>query len=86
MFVCGCVCVCVCVCEATTKVLHHLSYHMPARRCVVAARVAVWLEEHAFWARDSYSSWRLPDHLTVGGICGAWSDDFEALSVLLDQC
>ena len=24
--------------------------------------------------------------VTVGGICGAWSDDFEALGVLLDQC
>ena len=23
---------------------------------------------------------------TVGGICGAWSDDFGALEVLLDQC
>ena len=25
---------------ATIKILHHLSYHMPAKRCVVAARVA----------------------------------------------
>ena len=72
--------------EATTKVLHHLSYHMPPRRCVVVARVAAWLEEHAFWVGELYSSWRLPDHLTVGGICGASSNDFESLGVLLDQC
>ena len=57
--------------QATTKVLHHLSYHMPAHRCVLAARVATWVEKHAYWVGNSYSSWRLPDQLTLEGICGA---------------
>ena len=46
----------------------------------------LWLEVHAYLDGYSYSSWRLPDHLIVGGICGAWSEDFGALGVLLKRC
>ena len=55
----------------TTKVLHHVLYHMPSKRCMVVARIKRWLESHAFWAGDAYSSWMLPDYLTVDGINGA---------------
>ena len=56
--------------KATVKVLHHLSYHMPAKRCIVVAAIKRWLNKHAFWAGDAYSSWRLPESLTVEGING----------------
>ena len=71
---------------ATVKALRHLSYHMPARRCLVVARIARWLGQHAYWDGDCYSSWCLPDTLVVGGICGAWNDDFSSLGRLLDVC
>jgi len=57
---------------ATFKVLHHLSYHMPDKRCRVVSRIKRWLDTHAFWAGEAYSSWRLPDHLIVHGINGVW--------------
>ena len=39
--------------QATVKVLHHLSYQMPAPRCIVTARVGRWMEQHAYWAGDA---------------------------------
>ena len=44
------------------------------------------MEQHAYWAGDAYSSWVLPRNLTVGGICGTWSEDFFRLHTLLAQC
>ena len=71
---------------ATIKVLHHLSYHMLDKRCRVVSRIKRWLDTHAFWAGDAYSSWRLPDHLTVDGINGAWCWDAANLDSLLAFC
>ena len=87
VLVCVCVCLCVCVSvKATVKVLHHLSYHMPAKRCIVVAVIKQWLNKHAFSAGDAYSSWRLPESLTVEGINGAWCWDAENLDQLMQPC
>ena len=82
---CVCVCVCVCVC-ATIEVLRHLSYHMPDKRCRVVSRIKRLLDTHAFWAGEAHSSWRLPNHLTVDGINGAWCWDAANLDSLLALC
>ena len=58
--------------QATVKVLHHVSYHMPAKRCIVVVVIKRWLNKHAFRVGGTYSSWRLPKSLTVEGINGAW--------------
>ena len=46
--------------KGTVKILHHLSYNMPAKRCVVVSAIKRWLSKHAFWAGEAYSWWRLP--------------------------
>ena len=73
-------------CVKSVKVLHHLSYHMPAPRCVVVARVSQSLERRVPWAGDTYSPWRLPAHHTLGGFCGEWNSDFGSLALLLSLC
>ena len=65
--------------QATVKVQHHVSYHMPARRCIVIAVIRRWLNKHAFYASDAHCSWGLPDSLTVEAINGAWCWDAENL-------
>ena len=72
--------------KSTIKVLHHVSYHMPNKRCVVVANIKRWLESHALWAGDAYSSWMLTYHLTADGINGAWCWDAANLSKLLEPC
>ena len=69
-----------------TSVCHHVSYHMPVKRCVVVSVIKRWLNKHAFWAADTYSSWRLPDSLTVNSINGAWCWDAENLVRLQQPC
>ena len=57
--------------QATIKVLHHLSYHLPAKRCQVASYLGRWLENRAFWVGEAYSSRKLPQNLQMTGINGA---------------
>ena len=33
--------------KATVTIMHHLSYHMPAKRCVVVSAIKCWLGKHA---------------------------------------
>ena len=72
--------------QATVKVLHHVSYHMLVKRCVIVSVIKRWLNEHAFRAGDAYSSWRPPDSLTVEGINGAWCWDADNLDRLQQLC
>ena len=34
--------------KATVKILHHVSYHMPAKRCAVVSAIKRWLNKPAF--------------------------------------
>ena len=36
--------------QAITKVLDHVSYRLPQKRCQVARQVQRWLRKHAYWS------------------------------------
>ena len=74
------------LCSGYHEILHHLSYHMPAKRCVVAARVANWQDNNAFWSGNAYSLWKLPPNLTVDCINGAWCWGSNSVKQLLAPC
>ena len=42
--------------QATVKAMHRISYRLPLTREDAARAVAVWLQKHAYWWGDSYSS------------------------------
>ena len=72
--------------QATTKILHHVSYTLPVKRCQVAQTVRKWLMKHAYWSHDLFSFWVLPPDLLVGGICGAWNTYLACLNAVIWEC
>ena len=68
--------------QATVKCVHSIVHHMPAKRCVILHKVKAWLEKHAVWEGNQYTSWVLPPDLTIDGINGAWINDIPCLELL----
>ena len=68
--------------QATVKCIHSIVHHMPAKRCIILDKVETWLEKHAVWEGNEYTSWVLPLDLTIDGINGAWDNDITCLRLL----
>ena len=57
--------------QASTKVLHHMSYHLPAKQCEAARRVGGPAEKTC---------------LLVPTGTGTWNSDFGTVFTLINEC
>ena len=51
--------------HGTVKAVYGMSYSMPAKKCIVLAKVQNWLKEKAMWRGGEYSSWVGPQNATL---------------------
>ena len=68
--------------QATVKCVHSVVHHMPAKRCIILSKVQTWLNKHAFWDGNCYTSWVLPPGLAIDGINRAWNTDVACVKPL----
>ena len=61
------------------RFMYHILPHLHTQRWCILFRCLRWLQHHAFWLGDHYSSWALPGHLRPDDVSGAWCSDWAAL-------
>ena len=72
--------------QGTVKAVYHLSYGLPAKKCVVVSALAAWLRRSASWKGSKYTSWVQPAEAALHRYDTIWNEDFAALEQLRSAC
>jgi hypothetical protein len=68
--------------QGTVKAVYCMSYSMPAKKCIILAKVQSWLKEKAAWRGGEYISCVGPQNAVLHSYSPVWNDDFAVLEVL----
>ena len=89
-------CVCVCIHCAYTEIPHnvqgaikvvcHMSYSMPAKKCILLRQLQEWLRARAGWRGEEHTSWFQWEDALLHAYQPTWSTDFAALGVMITAC
>jgi hypothetical protein len=72
--------------QGTVKAVYCMRYSMPAKKCIILAKVQSWLKEKAAWRGGEYISCVGPQNAVLHSYSPVWNGDFTALEVMRGGC